>query len=309
MNMTPIIHTVGGSVIVQGNWNLVSLDGLETLQNIGGNLIIQNNYGLTDCAAICEYVSNNTNYTIDNNTLECITSQTCTSNTIEGTILQDFDLDGCSAADFPLENIAVTAFDGVNYFSTFTNENGEYSITVPEGSFSVYTSSSSMIDMTPASQNVTFTGSDNIEVVDFCATFNTVIEDISLTIAPVYIAVAGFEARYSIVVENHGTIIQNGTINFNFNDAKLDFTSATIAPTTQATNTLTWDYTNLIPGETRSIITYFDVLPPPTNNIGDILTFSGSAPLANDANPNDNQGNIFQIVLSSFDPNDKTVLE
>ncbi|MFK7749599.1 MAG: thrombospondin type 3 repeat-containing protein, partial [Kordia sp.] len=56
-------------------------------------------------------------------------------------------------------------------------------------------------------------------------------------------------------------------------------------------------------------IAYFDVLPPPTNNIGDILTFSGSAPLATDANPNDNQDNIFQVVLSSYDPNDKTVLE
>ncbi|MGH1385868.1 DUF7619 domain-containing protein [Kordia sp.] len=308
-NITPILHTVGGSVFIEGNWQLLSLDGLESIQNIGGNLIIQSNYGLTDCSAICEYINNNTNYTVGNNTLECLTSQTCTSNTIEGTILQDFDFDGCSAADFPLENISVAASDGVNYFTTFTNENGEYSITVPEGSFTVSTASIDGIDITPISQNVTFTGSDNTEVIDFCATFNTIIEDISLTIAPVNDAVPGYEAQYSIIIENHGTIIQNGTINFTFSDANLDFTSATIAPTTQAINTLTWDYTNLIPGETRSIITYFDVLPPPTNNIGDILTFSGSAPLTNDENPNDNQDNAFQIVLSSFDPNDKTVLE
>ncbi|MCH2196426.1 hypothetical protein [Kordia sp.] len=309
LNMAPILHTVGGNVTVQGNWQLVSLGGLETIQNIGGNLIIQDNYVLTDCSAICEYVSNNTNYTVGNNTLECITSQTCTSNTIEGTILQDFDLDGCSATDFPLENISVIAYDGTDYFTTFTNENGEYSITVPEGSYSVYPNSDSAIDMTPASQNVTFTGSDNTEVVDFCATFNTLVDDVSLTISPIYIAVPGFEARYSIVIENQGTTIQNGTVNFTFSDANLDFTSATIPPTTQATNLLTWDYTNLIAGETRSIIAYFDVLPPPTNNIGDILTFSGNAPLASDANPNDNQDNIFQVVLSSYDPNDKTVLE
>ena len=309
INMAPILHTVGGDVNVEENFQLVSLDGLESLQNIGGNLIIRANTSLTDCSAICEYINNNTNYNIQYNTVACVTTQTCTSNTIEGIIRQDFDLNGCTSLDFPLENISVVAYDGTNYFTTFTNENGEYSIMVPEGSYSVYPNSDSIIDMTPESQNVTFVGSDNTEVVDFCATFNALIDDISLTIAPIYIAVPGFEARYSIVIENQGTTIQNGTVNFTFDDAKLDFTSATIAPTTQVTDLLTWDYTSLIPGETRSIIAYFDVLPPPTNNIGDILTFSGNAPLVTDANPNDNQDNIFQVVLSSYDPNDKTVLE
>ncbi len=310
-NMFSILHIVGGNVKVQYSL-LENLEGFGTLQNIGGSLIIKNNNSLTDCSAICEYVSNNTNYNVSNNTLSCVTTQTCTNNIIQGTIQNDIDFNGCTATDFSLENIQIIASDGVNNFNTYTNANGEYSITVPEGTYTVNPQVIiGAVDVMPMTQNVTFSGSDNTQVIDFCVTFDpiTPVDDISLTIAPIYIAVPGFEARYSIILENQGTTTQSGTINFTFSDANLDFTSATIAPTTQVTNTLTWDYTNLIAGETRSIIAYFDVLPPPTNNIGDILTFSGSAPLATDMNPNNNQDNIFQVVLSSFDPNDKTVIE
>jgi hypothetical protein len=313
LNMFSSLFVVGGNVKIEQN-DIESLDGLETLQNIGSTLYIEDNYNLTDCSAICEYVSNNTNYVITNNTVACVTTQTCTSNTIEGVVQNDIDYDNCSPSDLPLENIQVIATDGINNFTTFTNENGAYEIIVPEGSYEI--SIEPIIgaaSITPISQNVTFVGSDTTQVVDFCVTFDPVIvdpvDDISITVVPIYIAVPGFESRYSIVLENQGTTTQSGTVTFNFNDAKLDFNNATIAPTTQALNTLTWDYTNLIPGETRSIITYFDVLPPPTTNIGDILTFSGSAPLTGDANPNDNQDNAFQVVLSSFDPNDKRVLE
>ncbi|MGH1385867.1 DUF7619 domain-containing protein [Kordia sp.] len=309
-DMFTSLHTVSGDLKIIYNAIIPSLDGLETLQSVGGELRIQSNPIMNDCAAICNFVTNNSNYALVNVSVPCqFSAQTCTLNTITGTVLLDFDDNGCTADDFPFESIQIIAYDGVNYYSTFTNENGEYTLFVPEGSFDVYIESDSQLDIVPQSQNITITGTDNTEIVDFCAAYTEVFEEISVIIIPEIPAVAGFEAVYSIVLENNGTTLVSGTIDFNFNDEKIDFTSASITPTTQATNILTWDYTNLIPGETRSITVNFDVLPPPTTNINDELIFIAIAPLTNDILPNNNQNSLNQIVLSSYDPNDKRVLE
>jgi len=51
------------------------------------------------------------------------------------------------------------------------------------------------------------------------------------------------------------------------------------------------------------------VLPPPINNIGEVLHFSVRIPLENDINPDDNQLEFAQNLIGSLDPNDKTCLE
>ncbi|AXG72284.1 thrombospondin type 3 repeat protein [Kordia sp. SMS9] len=305
------LHTVAGDLKIIYNAIIPSLDGLESLQNVGGELRIQSSPGLDDCAAICNFIANNTNYALVNVSLPCqTTSATCTANIITGTVLLDFDADGCNVNnDFPFENMEVVAYDGINYYTTFTDENGNYSLVVPEGTFDVYLASESLLNTIPAVSTITITGTDNTNVVDFCTSFSETFEDISVVIIPEIAPIAGFEAAYTIVLENNGTTLVNGTIDFNFDDVKLDFTAASIPPTTQTTGLLRWDYTNLIPGETRSITVNFDILPPPTTNINDVLFFSALVPLTNDITPNNNQNSLNQTVLSSYDPNDKTVLE
>ncbi len=307
----PLVFTVGGNVDLTSNDGLLSLDGLENLQNVGGNLTINNNPNLDDCAAICNFIANNTNYALVNVSVPCqTTSATCTANTITGTVLLDFDADGCTINnDFPFENIEVVAYDGINYYTTFTDENGVYTIIVPEGTFDVYIETSAQLNTTPVSQNITITGTDNVDVIDFCTTYSEVFEDISITFVPLNDPVVGFDANYSVVLQNHGTTLVSGTIDLNFDDDKLDFAAASIAPTTQITNLLTWNYTNLIPGETRSFTVNFDVMIPPAANINDNIAFSVLVPLNNDITPNNNFSNLYQTLVASYDPNDKTVLE
>ncbi len=82
---------------------------------------------------------------------------------------------------------------------------------------------------------------------------------------------------------------------------------------TQVLNELSWNYNNLLPFETRTINLTFNLNSPmeiPALNSGDILNFLTSIfPIANDEMPADNVANFEQIMVNSFDPNNKTCLE
>ena len=69
-------------------------------------------------------------------------------------------------------------------------------------------------------------------------------------------------------------------------------------------------FESLKPFESREFIFEFEVLPPPTVNIDDKLTFNGIiSPVSSDETPEDNQFLFKQTVIGSYDPNDILVLE
>ena len=98
-----------------------------------------------------------------------------------------------------------------------------------------------------------------------------------------------------------------------FNDAVLDFISASQATFSQAVGNINWQYTNLLPFESRTITVTLNVNSPtetPAVNIGDELNFVVSTfPLEADENPQDNTFQYVQTVVGSYDPNDITCLE
>ncbi len=123
----------------------------------------------------------------------------------------------------------------------------------------------------------------------------------------------GFDTHFRLIYKNKGNQILSGTINFTFDDSVLDFISASTTVNAQSTNNLSWNYSNLLPFETRSIDIILNVNGPmetPPVNIDDILQFSATInPISGDETPLDNVFNSTQIVGGSFDPNDKTCLE
>ncbi|MFN0201587.1 MAG: T9SS type A sorting domain-containing protein, partial [Bacteroidia bacterium] len=114
---------------------------------------------------------------------------------------------------------------------------------------------------------------------------------------------------YQIHYKNIGTTIANGDITLDFQGNKMNFLSASIAPSSQTANQLTWAYSNLQPFETRTISLMMNTLPPPTNNISEVLNFEANIFLVNDANLYDNTANLNQTLVGAYDPNDKTCLE
>ncbi len=93
----------------------------------------------------------------------------------------------------------------------------------------------------------------------------------------------------------------------------MDFLSANPAVNSQTTNTLTWNFTDLAPFETREILVTVNLNGPmetPPLNIGDILTYNAIvSPTDPDENPTNNNKTLRQIIVGSYDPNDKAVVE
>jgi uncharacterized repeat protein (TIGR01451 family) len=92
----------------------------------------------------------------------------------------------------------------------------------------------------------------------------------------------------------------------------MDLVTASPIVNVTGTNSLSWNYANLNPFETREINLTFNVNSPmetPAVNGGDVLNYSATIVGATDETPTDNVFSLNQTVVNSYDPNDKTCLE
>lgn len=238
-----------------------------------------------------------------------------TNNSIIGEFTMDINNNGCDATDYHPQNIKVKIEDETNLGSTFTNANGNFFFYNQTGDFTITPQfENPYFTLSPASATLNFPNLDgSSQTQNFCITPNGIHNDVDVTILPITPARPGFDATYQLVYKNKGNQMLSGTVTFNFDDATLDFISATTALDAQATNTLSWNYTNLLPFESRTIDFVLNVNGPmetPPVNIDDNLN-SGVSITSNptDENQEDNIFSLNQTVIGSFDPNDKTCLE
>jgi Secretion system C-terminal sorting domain len=210
--------------------------------------------------------------------------------------------------------LKVTINDGFNSGATFSN-NGNYSFYTQSGSFTLTPQfQNPYFTVSPATITLNFPNLDgSSQTQNFCITPNGIHNDVDVTILPIIPARPGFDATYQLIYKNKGNQMLSGTVTFNFDDAVLDFISATPNVNSQTTNTLSWNYSNLLPFESRSIYVTLNVNSPmetPAVNIDDVLSFQATInPVSGDATVEDNTFNFNQTVIGSFDPNDKTCLE
>ncbi len=237
-------------------------------------------------------------------------------NTITGKFYFDSDGDGCDATDIVQSFAKATINDGTSTGSSFTDQDGNYVFYTEAGTFdlSAAMENPSIFTVTPATSQITFAAADNsVTTQDFCLTANGVHPDVEVVIIPTLPARPGFEAMYKIVYRNKGNQVNSGSITFNYMDDVMDFTIATPAQASQSTGQLTFNYGNLLPFESRAIEITMQVNAPtdiPAVNIEDVLDFSADITLnGSDAGPNDNSTALNQVVVGSYDPNDKKCIE
>lgn len=112
------------------------------------------------------------------------------------------------------------------------------------------------------------------------------------------------------VFNNVGTTVLNGTVTLSFDEMSLEFLNASEPISSQTNSTVTFDYTDFKPFETKSIDVNFQVAAPPTTQIGDLLVFDVTIdPIPGDITEADNTFIFEQTVIGSLDPNDIQVLE
>lgn len=237
-------------------------------------------------------------------------------NTISGTTIFDADLNGCDITDEVNPFIRLDIIEGTATGSTVTNIDGGYSYYTDAGVYTINPNveNPTWFDFSPPSANFTFPdNNNNLSTQDFCIQAIGVHSDIEVVLVPIDFAQPGFNATYKIVYKNKGNQMHSGAVSLAFDDSRIDFISSVPSASTVALNNLTWNFTNLMPFENRSVFVTLNVNAPtetPAVNIGDILNFTASiTPIAGDELPLDNTFSYNQIVVGSFDPNDITCIE
>jgi hypothetical protein len=233
--------------------------------------------------------------------------------TIQGNTRFDIDNNGCTPSDPQPSYQKYTITNGTLQGSTI-GYNGSYNFAMQSDTYTwqPYLQNPNYFTALPATATVTFPNAlGTTHTQDFCITPVGTYRNLEISLLPLTPARPGFDATYRLVYTNKGNQIETGTVSAFYDDSRLDWVSSSIAPTTQATGHLTWDFSNLLPFETRSIDFTLNLNSPmetpPVNN-GDTIIFNANIQ-ADATNPADNAFVLKQTVVNSYDPNDKTCLE
>lgn len=237
-------------------------------------------------------------------------------NTLTGEVRFDFDQTGCDENDSGTYLTKIVVDNGTEQNAVFTNQAGEYNFYTQTGNFILTpeVDNPEFFSISPVSTSVDFPVVDNyVATNNFCITPNGVHPDVEVVIAPIIPARPGFDAVYRVVYRNKGNQLISGSIDFEFDDTRLDFVASNPAASTQSTGQLTYDFMDLVPFESRAIRVTLNVNSPqevPAVNIDDILPFTAEITInQTDESPEDNIFEFNQIVVGAYDPNDIACIE
>jgi uncharacterized repeat protein (TIGR01451 family) len=130
--------------------------------------------------------------------------------------------------------------------------------------------------------------------------------DVAATIVPLTAPRAGFVYKNLIVYTNLGSqTVANGSITFTNSNATA-ITAVSQTGTTTTPTGFTYNYSNLLPFEVRTILVTMYVPPIPTVAINQLVTNSVAiTPTTDDIVLINNINSSTQPIIASYDPNDK----
>jgi uncharacterized repeat protein (TIGR01451 family) len=233
-------------------------------------------------------------------------------NQISGTVHYNINNDNCATAISAPNRRINTSDTNSNTYSTYTNGSGAYHILIPNSGNYTTTALSGLgsnYSSAPASIAVTSSGSgQDYSSSDFCISSSNGFSDLTVGMYDVSNAVPGSLAGYSIYYYNNGMVPISGSVQLNFPGNLMTFNNGSTLPNSSTPNSLTWNFTNLMPFQWVVVQLGFNISTSAVINQVLPFTLTGNN-VATDNNPNDNTYSWNQTVKSSFDPNDKTVIE
>ena len=208
-------------------------------------------------------------------------------------------------------------------FTYEVNNNGNvHNVIAPTGIYNIYdTNAANSYDVSyaidpnyAASYGITTAAYSNLNVVigagmqtyNFPITVTQSYNDLAVAIVPLTAPRPGFTYNDKIIYTNFGNqTVASGTVTFN-KDALVTITGNTQSGTTTTASGFTYNFTNLLPFESRTMTVTMQVPTIPTVNIGGLLTNTSSiTPITGDIVPANNNSSLSQVIIGSYDPNDK----
>ncbi|AZA82607.1 T9SS C-terminal target domain-containing protein [Chryseobacterium lactis] len=235
--------------------------------------------------------------------------------TVQGNTKVDVDNNGCDSTDPGKAFQKFTITDGTNSGTYIANNSGNYSLAVQAGAnvITPVLENPAYFTISPTSITADFPAQASPLIQNFCMTPNGTHNDLEMVILPITAATPGFQTQYKLVYKNKGNTVQSGTLAFNYNDSISDYQASTLTPNSQSPGVLNWNFTNLLPFESKEITVTIKLNTPtqtPPLSAGDILHYTAQINgAATDETPVDNSFTLNRTVVNSFDPNDKTCLE
>ncbi|NNT70710.1 T9SS type A sorting domain-containing protein [Flavobacterium sp. IMCC34852] len=139
----------------------------------------------------------------------------------------------------------------------------------------------------------------------FPVTLTQTYADLSISIAPLSPPRPALTYQNRIIYKNIGLAASDGTVTF-VKPSQVTINTVSQAGVVNNANGFTYNFTNLQPNETRIITVTMTVPPSPTVNLNDLLTATATiTAIASDINLVNNTNTNSQIVVNSWDPNDK----
>lgn len=271
--------------------NELSPTTLLALQNLHPNCVI-NTY--------CSFVPGGTYYTV------------------EGNVKLDTNTNGCDAADVNLPNLKLDVFNGLTTGSFYSKANGDFLIPLQPGSYTVspVLENPSYFTLQPAIFTADFPENASPLNQSICLTPNGIHKDLEIVFIrlPRSVVFGGYDVRYKIIYKNKGNQVQSGQVKLNYQDEVMNFIVANPSELSAINGTITWNFIDIIPGETRTIMVEFLLNSPQDNpplNPNDQLSFDAEIEDLQGVDDlmEDNFFNLTETAVSSMDPNDIACLE
>lgn len=225
---------------------------------------------------------------------------------IDGMVWADTNANGImDGGEYGIPGIPITAQPG-NYLG-FTNAQGNYSIPVPYGTYTVGYNGNppSLIQSFPTNPNVytaaTTTGNPVVNGLDFGFDFVPGIRNLAVIVTyPPHRP--GITVNHHVTVLNLGTTTESDTVGYRY-DSLLSFVFSAPMPYYNQGDSLAWAF-NLGPFQSVTYSVNFAVDQSAT--IGDSIYGNATVGANGDSFEPDNRFQYVDPVLNSFDPNDKT---
>jgi len=215
----------------------------------------------------------------------------------------------------PLSYIKYALNEPNNNTIYIANLDGEFALPAYDGEYTIkhILANPDFFEVSPDSIVVVAPLIDPATVINFCITPKFDVEDVNISIIPLDVARPGFDVSYKLILSNKGTVIMDGEVEFNYPSNLMSFLNADPEETQVENDKIIWEYNDLEISEYRTYFLDFTLNSPmdePPLNDGDKLDIKATAyPLGLDINRNDNYACLSQVVVNSYDPNDKTCLE